>query len=203
LPYCFSEFGTVRSPNAEPIILFVGGFAHPPNQEAVFWFVDTVLPLVRSRVPKARVSIVGSNPSSKILALASDTVAVAANVSAATLREHYRGARVAVVPLRYGAGVKLKVVEALREGVPLVTTPIGAQGLPGLEHEASICDAPADFAEVTCRLLLDDDVWRERCATQIAYAAARYSEAAFRHSLLAALGADVPMRSDASRASVA
>ena len=70
---------------------------------------------------------------------------MSANVSDAELREHYRTARVAVVPLRYGAGVKLKVVEALREGLPLVTTQVGAQGLPGLDQVASVRDDARGF----------------------------------------------------------
>ena len=92
-------------------------------------------------------------------ALAGDAISVRANVSDAELRELYRTARVAAVPLRYGAGVKLKVVEALREGLPLVTTSIGAQGVPGLEHVASICDEPQAFADAVCRLLTDDIAW--------------------------------------------
>ena len=72
------------------------------------------------------------------------------------LRRLYLSARVASVPLRNGASVKLKVVEALREGAPLVTTGVGAQGLPGLARVASITDDPARFAEAACRLLTDD-----------------------------------------------
>ena len=70
-------------------------------------------------------------------------VAVKANVSDRALDMAYAGARLAVVPLRCGAGVKLKVVEALREGLPLVTTPTGAQGLPGLWQIVPIETNPA------------------------------------------------------------
>ena len=132
LPYSFADFASPRPPAAEPVILFVGGFAHPPNRHGVLWFVEQVLPLIRARVPAAQFIIAGSNPPPDVLALAGDAVSVRANVSDAELRELYRTARVAAVPLRYGAGVKLKVVEALREGLPLVTTSIGAQGVPGL-----------------------------------------------------------------------
>ena len=112
--------------------------------------------------------------------MARGAISVRANVSDDELRELYRTARVAAVPLRYGAGVKLKVVEALREGLPLVTTSIGAQGMPGLEHVASICDEPRDFAAAVCALLSDDLAWTECSAAQLGYAAAHYSEAAFR-----------------------
>lgn len=187
LPYCFPDFATPRSPAPSPVILFVGGFAHPPNQEAVLWFVEHVLPLIHLRVPDARLVVVGSNPPSIVQALAGDAISVYADVSDAVLRKHYRSSRVAAVPLRYGAGVKLKVVEALREGLPLVTTSVGAQGLPGLQDVASICHEPQEFADAVCRLLTDDALWTERCAAQIDYAASRYSEAAFRSALIDAL----------------
>ena len=188
LPYCFSEFAAPRAPGQERTILFVGGFAHPPNEAAVLWFVEHVLPLIQAHVPDTKLSIVGSNPSQTVRALAGNGISVAANVGDAELRRHYATARVAVVPLRYGAGVKLKVVEALREGLPLVTTPVGAQGLPGIDNVASICGDPDSFANAVCRLLIDDDLWTERSAAQIRYASSRYSEEALRNSLLDAAG---------------
>jgi hypothetical protein len=193
LPYCFADFAAPRDAPAVPEILFVGGFAHPPNQQAVAWFVSNVLPRIRARVPAATLAIVGSNPPDEVLALATPTISVSANVSEAELRRPYGTARVAVVPLRFGAGVKLKVVEALREGLPLVTTSIGAQGLAGLETIVAVHDEEHAFADAVCRLLTDDMLWVERSAAQAAYVAARYSEAAFNESLSAAL-AQVPRR---------
>jgi glycosyltransferase involved in cell wall biosynthesis len=193
LPYCFSDFAMQRRPPSEPAILFVAGFAHPPNRHAALWFVEQVLPAIRARVPAVQLSIVGSNPTAEVRELASAGVRVHANVSEQVLREYYACARVAVVPLHYGAGVKLKVVEALREGLPLVTTSIGAQGLPDLKDIASIEDDAASFADAVCRLLTDDLLWARRSAAQVDYAAARYSHAAFRASLADAL-AQVPSR---------
>jgi GT2 family glycosyltransferase len=187
LPYSFADFAFPRPPATEPVILFVGGFAHLPNKHGVFWFVDRVLPLIKARVTAARFVIAGSNPPPDVLALVGDAVDVRANVSDAELRELYRTARVAAVPLRYGAGVKLKVVEALREGLPLVTTWIGAQGVPGLGSVAEIHDEPQPFADAVCRLLTDGIAWAEQSTAQVEYAATHYSEAAFRDSLVPAL----------------
>ncbi|HET7879994.1 MAG TPA: glycosyltransferase [Acetobacteraceae bacterium] len=187
LPYSFAGFSAPRLPVTEPIILFVAGFAHLPNRHGLIWFAEHVLPLILARVPKARLIVAGSNPSEDVVALAHGPISLRANVSDAELQQLYRTARVAAVPLRYGAGVKLKVVEALRDGLPLVTTPIGAQGLPGIERVASICDAPQDFANAVCRLLEDGASWTEQSAAQIDYAAAHFSEAAFRDSLTQAL----------------
>ncbi len=94
----------------------------------------------------------------------------------------------AVVPLRVGAGVKLKVVEALREGVPLVTTPVGAQGLAGLAAVADVLAGPAAFADAVVRLLTDDALWRARCAAQIGHARRHFTPAALQAALCDALG---------------
>jgi glycosyltransferase involved in cell wall biosynthesis len=187
LPYSFADFASPRPPPAEPIILFVAGFAHPPNCHGVLWFINGVLPLIRSRVPAAQLIIAGSNPSREVCALAGDGISVRANLSDAELRELYRTARVAAVPLRYGAGVKLKVVEALREGLPLVTTSIGAQGVPGLERVALVRDEPRAFADAVCRLLTDGIAWAEQATVQVEYAAVHYSETMFGDSLAQAL----------------
>jgi GT2 family glycosyltransferase len=187
LPYCFEQFAALRPPPAEPVLLFVGGFAHQPNRHGLVWFLDQVLPIIHMRAPTARLVIVGSNPPADIEALNGTQISVRSNISDHELRELYRTARVAIAPLRYGAGVKLKVVEAMCEGLPLVTTSIGAQGLPGLEEIVSICDEPDQFGDAVCRLLTDDAAWSECAAAQLDYVASRYSEAAFRNSLQQAL----------------
>ena len=188
VPYAFSAFGEPRDPPAEEAILFVAGFAHPPNEDAACWFVEEILPLIRAERPHATFWIVGSNPTARVRALAGDAVTIAANVSDAELANFYRRARVAAVPLRHGAGVKLKVVEALQQGLPLVTTPVGAQGCEGLDKVITITDSPAPFAATIIALLTDDRAWRGQSAEQIAYASERFSESALRTSLLEASG---------------
>jgi O-antigen biosynthesis protein len=89
--------------------------------------------------------------------------------------------------LRCGAGVKLKVVEALRSGLPLVTTPIGAQGLPGLGECASACADPAAFAAAVVALLHDDQAWETQSRRQAAFAQARFSRPVMREALLQAM----------------
>ena len=132
-------------------------------------------------------SIVGSHPSARVRALAGPHVDVTGAVSHDDLRRRYATARVAAVPLRIGAGVKLKVVEALAEGLPLVTTPVGTQGLAGLGEAASIADDSADFADAVVALLTDDALWDMRAASGIAYASSRYRPAQLRESLLDAI----------------
>jgi GT2 family glycosyltransferase/glycosyltransferase involved in cell wall biosynthesis len=188
LPYCFARFAPLRPPPSGKLLLFVGGFAHPPNAEAAAWFVEQVLPAIRAQVADAQLAIVGSNPSPKVRALASDAVTIAANVSDDELAAWYARARVAVIPLTFGAGVKLKVVEAMKEGLPLVTTTVGAEGLPEIDRIASVCNDTVGFAAATCRLLTDDAAWSAQAARQIAFAESRFSEAALRDALLRAVG---------------
>ena len=182
-PYGFERFGTPRHPPAGHDILFVAGFGHPPNEQALRWFAAEIFPLIVHRVPGARLVIAGSNPTAWVRALASDGIALYADIDDRTLRRLYQSARVAVVPLLSGAGVKLKVVEALREGVPLVATPVGLQGLPGLSGIASRAAHPADFAAAVVALLSDDALWEQRCAAQIAYAIGHFATTGLRLEL--------------------
>jgi glycosyltransferase involved in cell wall biosynthesis len=186
-PWCFDSFGCARAAPPGQDILFVGGFGHPPNEDAACWFVEAVLPLILQRVPDARLAVVGSNPTTRVRELAGDTVCLFADVSEAELAAWYRRARVAVVPLRCGAGVKLKTVEALREGVPLVVSPVGAQGLPGLELIAPMESEPLAFAAAVCDLLREDGLWERRSADQIDYARMWFTRAAMHESLLPAM----------------
>ncbi len=188
IPYAFTDFGAERTPPAGGKILFVAGFAHPPNEDAAIWFVNDILKLIRAAVPAAELHIVGSNPTARVRALAGEGIRLAADVSDAELAGFYAEARVAAVPLRFGAGVKLKVVEALAAGLPLVTTPVGAEGCDGLGGVIPVTASPPDFAAAVLRLLTDDAAWRAASAAQIAYARTRFSPAALRRSLLETSG---------------
>jgi glycosyltransferase involved in cell wall biosynthesis len=197
-PYGFDRFAADRAPPAGREIMFVAGFGHPPNEDAVRWFVRSVLPLVRAWVPDVHFNVVGSNPTKAVRALAGEAVSVTGSVSSAVLAALYQRARVAVVPLRCGAGVKLKVAEALREGLPLVTTPVGAQGLPGLSEIVPVETDAGALAASVCTLLRDDEMWRQQSAAQVHYAQQHFQQAGLRDSLLAAL--DAPIRARPSLA---
>ena len=187
VPYCFDRFGSPHGAPARHEIIFVAGFGHPPNEDAVLWFVDEILPLIRTTVPTAHLSIIGSNPTEVVATLAGEDVALFANVTDTELEAAYDRARVAVVPLRCGAGVKLKVVEALRAGVPLVTTPVGAQGLAGLSQIVAVEDDPEAFAAAVIALLRDDVMWVKRSRQQVEFARKRFSREAMTASLLGTL----------------
>ena len=100
----------------------------------------------------------------------------------------YRTVRVAAVPLRVGAGMKGKVVEALYHGVPLVTTSVGAQGLDGLPSLVAVSDDASVFAASIVKLLQDDAQWDAASRAETGYARARYSLEAMIEVLRAGLG---------------
>lgn len=164
-----------RGPDGRAGILFVAGFGHPPNVDAAVWFVREVLPPIRTKFPAAHLTLVGSNPTPEVKALASANVEVTGHVTDEELARYYERARVAVAPLRYGAGVKGKVVEAMRFGVPMVTTSAGAQGLPDIVDSLAVADDASTFAEHVLRLLTDDESWLRQARSSIHNARAHFS----------------------------
>jgi GT2 family glycosyltransferase/ubiquinone/menaquinone biosynthesis C-methylase UbiE/predicted nucleic acid-binding Zn-ribbon protein len=145
-------------------LLFVGGFNHKPNLDGVKWFTQEVYPIVKKKLPHVKLYIVGSNPPDEIITLQKNDIIVTGFVSDEELERYYRNCRIVVVPLRFGAGVKGKVVEALYNQVPVVTTSIGAEGLPGIGDVVKISDQPDDFAANIIELYLNDESWT-KCST--------------------------------------
>lgn len=127
-------------------LLFVGGFRHKPNIDAVLWFAHEIFPQVLARIPDLRLYVVGSNPPDGIKALQSPNLIVTGFITDQELADYYHNCRLAVVPLRYGAGVKGKVVEAMYHQIPVVTTSIGAEGLADIEELLIVADEREEFA---------------------------------------------------------
>jgi GT2 family glycosyltransferase/glycosyltransferase involved in cell wall biosynthesis len=158
-------------------LLFVGGFRHPPNQDAVEWFVAEVLPLIQGAVPSVRFLIAGSHVPDRIRALASDAVEVLGWVP--SLAPLYARVRAAIAPLRYGAGIKGKVGEALALGVPMAMTAIAAEGMHIEDGvHALVADDPAGLAARIVRLMQDDDLWLSLARGGQRLAAERFSPGA-------------------------
>lgn len=156
-------------------ILFVAGFGHPPNVDGAIWFVRSVLPHIRRIHPGVKVTLAGSNPSDEIRALASDGIDVTGFVSDDVLASLYDKSRVAIAPLRFGGGMKGKVLEAMRYGLPLVTTPTGLQGLAEAESFTYAEEDAEEFASRVVHLMDDDEEWLARSAAARDFICRRFS----------------------------
>jgi len=150
-------------PNWRRDILFIGGFDHTPNVDAVQWFVDEVWPMLLRRKCRHRFVIVGSNVPKKIAALACRTIRVRGYVK--DLVPLFAGARLSVAPLRYGAGIKGKIVTSLSHGLPVVATSVAVEGMAlRAGQDVLVADSAADMAEQIMRLCSDDELWRSLSA---------------------------------------
>lgn len=141
-------------------LFFVGGFSHKPNQDAVLFLYHDIMPLVWKKNKHIKVTIVGSYPTKDMLDLNSDRFKVLGYVE--DISEYFNTSRVFVAPLRYGAGVKGKIGQSLEYGLPLVTTPIGAEGFDFKAQADHVIDTTAQgLANKILKLYQDETVWKE------------------------------------------
>jgi glycosyltransferase involved in cell wall biosynthesis len=149
------EPAAVLAPASEPVVAFVASFGWAPNVDAASWFGREVWPLVVAELPEARLLLVGRSPAPEVRALAGPTVEVTGTV--ADVAPYLQRARVAVAPLRSGGGTRLKILEALGAGRPVVATRIGAEGLDDLAGGGGVtlADEPAAMARAIVELLRD------------------------------------------------
>ncbi len=139
-------------------VLFVGGFRHPPNIDAVKWYAQFVLPILRERAPHIVTRIVGSNMPESIQVLNQPGLEIVGFVE--DIKPILRGSRVSIAPLRYGAGVKGKVNEAMNFGIPVVATALAVEGMHMKNgHDCLVADDPEMFAAHVIALHGDLSLW--------------------------------------------
>jgi glycosyltransferase involved in cell wall biosynthesis len=157
-------------------VLFVGGFTHTPNIDAVNFLCGTIWPLVRGLVPDAKLFVVGANPPDEIAAYHAPAAGIEIMGYVEDLTKLYRSARVAVAPLRFGAGLKGKVVSSLAVGLPCVVTSIAGEGMPlgGMEAIA-IVDDPKGFARAIATIHENPDIWYRMSDAGLGYARDNFS----------------------------
>ena len=157
-------------------VVFIGGFLHTPNVDAVHYFIREVWPEVRKLglTRPCRFLVAGSNLPAEVAALATDDIIIRGHV--ADLGELYGSALISVAPLRYGAGLKGKVITSLSYGVPVVGTSVSLEGsgLVDGEHLLS-ADDPADMAAAICRLHTDRELWYRLSDAGLAYSEEHFS----------------------------
>ena len=141
-------------------LIYIGSMDWYPNEDAVSFFADEVLPRIQENVPDVRFSIVGGNPSARVQKLA-ERKGVVVTGRVPEIKPYFAEATVFVVPLRIGSGTRLKILEALAMGKAIVSTSVGAEGLDLKDgEEIFIADEPEAFADAVTRLLTDTSLRR-------------------------------------------
>jgi polysaccharide biosynthesis protein PslH len=156
-------------------IVFTGSMDWLPNEDAVAWFADAILPRIRAEVPDARFTIVGRTPSQPVLDLARAHRDITVTGSVPDVRPYMERAAAFVIPMRVAGGTRLKVYEAMGMEIPIVSTTIGIEGLP-VRHDVEllVADEPEAFAAAVVRLLREPPL-----GTRLATNAARRVRAEF------------------------
>lgn len=176
-PYIYS---TVSEPVTDfqqrKDIFFIGGFSHTPNVDGVLWFVKESWPLIKSQIPGIKFIIAGSNPPQEIKDLANDDIIIKGYIGDDEMERLYTTCKMAVIPLRYGAGVKGKTVEAMRYGIPLVTTSFGVEGLPGDFSFLKVADTSLSFANMIMDIYNNGIVLSEMSRQSIQYIKDNFTE---------------------------
>ena len=155
--------------------IFIGNFVHEPNWNAVQYLNETIWPLIRKEIPEANLLVYGAYPSQKVLQLHQPKKGFYVLGRAENAQEVVSKARVVLAPLRFGAGIKGKLLEAMQCGTPSVTTSIGAESMNGeLPWNGFITDNPNEFAAKAISLYNDKNIWNSAQINGITIIEKRY-----------------------------
>jgi glycosyltransferase involved in cell wall biosynthesis len=167
-------------------LLFIGGFQHPPNVDAMLWYAREILPHVRRLLQGVKTYVVGSRVPASVRSLAAEDFAILGHVP--DIDPYLAGCRVSIAPLRYGAGVKGKINSAMSYGLPVVATTPSVEGMH-LAHgrDVLVADEPEAFAAAIARLYEDRVLWERLSAAGRENVERHFSRAVARESLGALL----------------
>jgi O-antigen biosynthesis protein len=169
LPLILNIPGTKNSFSERGDIIFVGGYQHTPNIDAVKYFVTEIMPFVRKFLPKVKFFAVGSNPPEEIKALATDDVIITGFID--DLNSFLDEKRVCIAPLRYGAGIKGKVGTAMAAGLPVVATSIATEGMSLTnEDNVLIANNSEEFANAIAQLYQNEKLWNNLSQSGLEFA---------------------------------
>ncbi|WP_245705844.1 glycosyltransferase [Bizionia paragorgiae] len=139
-------------------LLFIGSFRHKPNQDAIRFLHDEIMPIVWKEIPGLKVNIIGSYATDFVKALNTETFNIIGFVD--DVKEYFNNSRLFIAPLRYGAGIKGKIGQSLEYSLPLVTTSIGAEGFDFMDkEEVMIANTAEEIADKIINLYTDKKLW--------------------------------------------
>jgi GT2 family glycosyltransferase/glycosyltransferase involved in cell wall biosynthesis len=142
-------------------LLFIGGYGHPPNVDAIRWFATDIMPHIRAKLPDFRINVVGSHMPENLREFLELQPGVSVEGFVENLDPIFRDARVFVAPLRYGAGVKGKLGLAIEYGIPVVSTTVGEEGIHLKNGESClVANEATEFAHKVVQLYRSPELWR-------------------------------------------
>ncbi|GAB4177244.1 MAG: hypothetical protein Kow0020_13200 [Wenzhouxiangellaceae bacterium] len=163
-------------------LVFIGGFRHPPNVDAAEWLIDEILPRIRAELDEVELHLIGSNMPESLLGRRAPGLRIHGFVR--DLTPFMTGCRVSVAPLRYGAGVKGKVNQAMSQGLPVVATPCAAEGMHVTDGmDILLAESADEFAAQVVRVYRDRALWQRLAEGGRANVARHFSVDAARHAL--------------------
>ncbi|RKS13167.1 glycosyltransferase [Flavobacterium sp. 120] len=179
-PIISSEIEELPSFENRKDFIFIGNFLHEPNWNAVQYLKETIWPLIKKQVPEAVLNVYGAYPSQKVIQLNNVRDSFLIMGRASNAQDVVKEARVVLAPLRFGAGIKGKLLEAMQCGTPSVTTTIGSESMHGdLPWNGFITDDVADFVDAAVQLYLDKTIWVKAQKNGIEIVNQRYSKGLF------------------------
>jgi glycosyltransferase involved in cell wall biosynthesis len=162
--------------------LFIGGFQHRPNIDAVLFFLQEIYPLLSERLQDAKFYIIGDKVPPEIAALATERIIVVGLQK--DVRPFFNSVRLSVAPLRFGAGIKGKINQSMAFGVPVVATSLAVEGMELSDHEdVLVADRPEDFAQALIDLYESEELWKRLSENGIRKTRRLYSQDAARKKL--------------------
>jgi glycosyltransferase involved in cell wall biosynthesis len=169
----FKPSGAVaRTPHS---LVFTGSMDWLPNEDAIQFFVKEIMPRVRARIPDATLTVVGRNPFPSLVEQSRRDPSIIVTGRVEDVRPYMERAAAYVVPIRVGGGTRLKIYEAMAMELPIVSTTVGAEGLPvGNGEHLLLADTPAEFGDALARVLTDDALARKLAANAAGLVRERY-----------------------------
>jgi len=156
-------------------LVFVGGYNHPPNVDAVAYFISEIFPIIRDELPNVKFHVIGSNVPEVIRNLCTNNKNCVLVGYVPEISDYLINCRVMVAPLRYGAGVKGKITQSMMHHLPVVTTSIGAEGISQNDDLLLTSDDPKEFANKVVTLYKNKDLWNKLADNAYEFANIHYS----------------------------
>lgn len=178
LPFYAEEVNEEALPFSERHdFMFIGNFLHEPNWDAIRYLKTDIWPIIRTKMPEAILHVYGAYPSQKVTDLQNVKEGFLVHGRTDDVSEVIAKARISLVPLRFGAGIKGKILDAMQVGTPVISTTIGAEAMTlNGDFNGSIVDSAEDFASAAVRLYQSEEDWRQAQKTGFEIIVSKFSK---------------------------